>query len=284
MPTAAELLREARTRAGLSQRVLARRAGTAQSVVARIEQGRTSPTWSTLERLLKAANYEVVAHTEPSVVVGSHMLAEVPGILSMTPEDRLAEIKNVEQFLHSAHRVSENGVPYGPGAGGGAGSGVPLLDPKLLFTTLARHDVQFVLIGALAAKLQGFPRFTRDADITPAREPDNLKRLAAALRELNARIYTEAIPEGLAFDCTAQMLARGDIWNLVTNAGRLDLAFEPSGTRGYDDLASTAVRFELYGHHVLIASLEDVIRSKTAANRPQDRQDVQVLKEMLKRR
>ncbi|MGE5802700.1 MAG: helix-turn-helix domain-containing protein [Gemmatimonadota bacterium] len=287
MTTAAELLRQARASAGLSQRALAKRAGTAQSAIARIERGQTSPTWSTLERLLKAANYEVVAQAEPSVVVGSHMLAEVPGILRMTPEDRLAEIKNVEQFLQSAHRVSENGVPYGPGAGGGAGGGgggVPPLDPKLLFTTLGRHDVQFVLIGALAAKLQGFPRFTRDADITPARQPDNLKRLAAALRELNARIYTEPIPEGLAFDCTAQMLARGDIWNLVTNAGRLDLAFEPSGTRGYDDLASTAVRFELYGHNVLIASLEDVIRSKTAANRPQDRQDVVVMQEMLKRR
>lgn len=48
------------------------------------------------------------------------------------------------------------------------------LDPKLLFTTLARHHVQFVLIAAVAAKLQGFPRFTRDADITPARERDNL--------------------------------------------------------------------------------------------------------------
>ena len=284
MTNPADLLRQARSRAGLSQRALAKRAGTAQSAIARIERGQTSPTWSTLVRLLKAANYEVVAQAEPSVVVGSHMLAEVPGILRMTPEDRLAEIKNVEQFLQSAHRVSENGVPDGPGAGGGGGGGVPPLDPKLLFTTLGRHDVQFVLIGALAAKLQGFPRFTRDADITPARQPDNLKRLAAALRELNARIYTEPIPEGLAFDCTAQMLARGDTWNLVTNAGRLDLAFEPSGTRGYDDLASTAVRFELYGRNVLIASLEDVIRSKTAANRPQDRQDVVVMKEMPKRR
>ena len=275
MPTAATLLREARTRAGLSQRALARRAGTAQSVVARIEQGRTSPTWSTLERLLKAANYEVVAHAEPSVVVGSHMLAEVPGILRMTPEDRLVEVKNVEQFLQSAHRVSENEVPYGPSAA---------LDPKLLLTTLARHDVQFVLIGALAAKLQGFPRFTRDADITPARERDNLQRLAAALRELDARIYTESIPEGLPFDCSPQMLARADIWNLTTKGGRLDLAFTPSGTRGYEDLASSAVRFALYGHNVLIASLEDIIRSKEAANRPQDRQDVVIMREMLKRR
>ncbi|MGH7519841.1 MAG: hypothetical protein ACREMI_01040 [Gemmatimonadales bacterium] len=161
--------------------------------------------------------------------------------------------------------------------------GAPL-DPELLFTTLARHQVQFVLIGALAARLHGFPRFTHDADITPARDLDNLQRLATALRELDARVFTEPIPEGLPFDCSPQMLARADIWNLTTRAGRLDLAFNPSGTTGFQDLAPHAVRFELYGHPLLAARLEDIIRSKEAANRPQDRQDVEVMREMLKRR
>ena len=105
MPTAAELLRQTRVRAGLSQRALAARAGTAQSAVARIERGQTSPTWSTLERLLKAANYDVVAHAEPSVVVGSHMLEDVARILAMTPEQRMQGIKNVSRFLHDVRRV-----------------------------------------------------------------------------------------------------------------------------------------------------------------------------------
>ena len=55
------LLRRARARAALSQRELARRAGTAQSVVARIERGQTSPTWATLQRLLRAAGCELRA-------------------------------------------------------------------------------------------------------------------------------------------------------------------------------------------------------------------------------
>ena len=105
MPTAATLLRQARTRAGLSQRALARRASTAQSVIARIESGQTSPSWDTLERLLAAANYEMVAHTEPRVVVGSHMLDDVPRILAMTPENRMEEIKNTSRFLHDVRRV-----------------------------------------------------------------------------------------------------------------------------------------------------------------------------------
>lgn len=157
------------------------------------------------------------------------------------------------------------------------------LDPERLITTLARHDVQYVLIGALGARLQGFPRMTADADITPARDTDNLDRLAAALRELDARVYTESVPEGLSFDCSARSLARAELWNLVTTAGRLDIAFVPSGTTGYDDLARDAVHFDVYGVDLRVARLEDIIRSKEAADRPQDRQDVVVMREMLSR-
>ncbi len=156
------------------------------------------------------------------------------------------------------------------------------LDPELLFTTLARHNVAYVLIGALAARLQGFPRMTADADITPARDAENLERLAAALSELNARVYTDAVPEGLAFDCSPSMLERGEMWNLVTAAGRLDIAFMPSGTDGFDDLVKEAVRFDVYGVELLAASLNDIVRSKKAADRPQDRQDVLIIREMLR--
>lgn len=149
---------------------------------------------------------------------------------------------------------------------------------------LAKHRVRFVLIGATAARLHGFPRLTADADITPSRESQNVQRLAAALRELDAKIYTESIPEGLPFDCTAAAIERADLWNLTTVAGRVDVAFTPSGTDGYDDLVRGAVRFEVFGTELFVACLEDIIRSKVAADRPQDRQDVVVLRELLKRR
>jgi len=104
MPTLpADLVRSARTKAGLSQRDLARRTGTAQSVVARIEQGATSPTWETLTRLLNAAGFELDARlglrTDPS-----HMLRDVPRILRLTPEERLIELRNVSRFLREAKR------------------------------------------------------------------------------------------------------------------------------------------------------------------------------------
>lgn len=157
------------------------------------------------------------------------------------------------------------------------------LDPERLIVTLARHGVDYVLIGALAARLQGFPRVTADADITPSMEASNLDRLTAALKELDARVYTESVPEGLAFDWNAASLGRAAMWNLTTSAGRLDIAFVPSGTGGYADLHEGAVRLEVFGETMLVASLADILRSKEAADRPQDRQDAVILRAMLER-
>lgn len=162
-------------------------------------------------------------------------------------------------------------------------SDVAPLDPEQLVRALDKHRVQFVLIGALAARLYGFPRVTADADVTPARDPDNLDKLAAALRELDAKIYTETIPEGLPFDCTAAMLKRAMMWNLITKAGRLDIVFEPGGTAGYEDLAKGAERFEAFGVTFLVASLDDIIRSKESTGRERDRGDVALLRAMKKR-
>ena len=105
---------------------------------------------------------------------------------------------------------------------------------------------------------------TADADITPARDADNMRRLADALRELDARVYTDAVPEGLPFDFTPMTLARSDLWHLATLAGRLDLAFVPSSTEGYDDLIRSAETFDVFGVRLDVASLEDIIRSKEA--------------------
>jgi len=158
------------------------------------------------------------------------------------------------------------------------------LDPEKLFRALAEHDVKYVLVGALAARLQGFPRLTADAEITPAADAENLDRLARALRALGARVFTESVPEKLEFDCSPEMLSRAETWSLVTETGRLYLIFTPPGTRGYDDLARTAAEFRMFGVSVRVASLEDLIRSKEAADRPQDRQDVVVFQEMVRRR
>lgn len=102
--TAARLLIEARQRAGLTQRALARAAGTSQSVVARIENGAASPSWQTLERLLGRAGYAVSVTLLPNPRGRSHMLKDVPRILRLTPEERLIELRNAARFFEAAVR------------------------------------------------------------------------------------------------------------------------------------------------------------------------------------
>jgi hypothetical protein len=157
-------------------------------------------------------------------------------------------------------------------------SDIAPFDPERLLRILSKHRVRFVLIGALAARLHGFPRLTADADVTPANDKRNLERLAAALKELEAKVYTESVPEGLSFDRSAAALSRAPMWNLVTNAGRLDIAFLPAGTKGYEDLARGAERFEAFGVRFLAASLDDIIRSKEATGRAKDEDDVVILR------
>lgn len=74
------------------------------------------------------------------------------------------------------------------------------------------------------------------------------------------------------------------MWNLVTKAGRIDVAFNPAGTGGFEDLSVNAEKFRAYGVTFLAASVDDIIRSKEAAGRPKDREDVAILKAMRTKR
>src|SRR5688572_11224625 len=102
---AAGLVKDARTRAGLTQRDLASRARTAQSVVARIENGETSPSVQTLTRLIDAAGFEVRVELLARAPENSHMLQDVARILRLTPEERLLEVRNFSRFENAARRA-----------------------------------------------------------------------------------------------------------------------------------------------------------------------------------
>jgi len=107
---ASRLLASARRRAGLTQRDLARRARTSQSVIARIEGGATSPGWKTLLRLVSRAGFDLHVALKPRVRGRSHMLDDVPRILRLTPEERLLELRNAARFLAAAVRVDDGRV------------------------------------------------------------------------------------------------------------------------------------------------------------------------------
>jgi hypothetical protein len=151
------------------------------------------------------------------------------------------------------------------------------LQPQELFDTLARHRVDYVLIGGLAATLHGSSALTNDADICPDPSRENLARLANALRDMDARIRSDSESDGVAFSFDADFLGHMNLVNLTTRFGDFDIAFRPAGSLGYDDLAQRATEVAIDGTIVPVASLADIIRSKEIANRPKDRATLPIL-------
>jgi predicted nucleotidyltransferase len=157
----------------------------------------------------------------------------------------------------------------------------PELAPDKILEVLRDHGVRYVLVGGFAAVIHGSPYVTVDVDVVPDRSEENMRRLSDALRAMNARVWTSSEPEGIPFGHDARSLAQNNVWNLVTDHGRLAITFVPAGTTGYDDLARDAVHLTILGVETEVASLADVIRSKEAADREKDRLVLPVLRRIL---
>ena len=162
----------------------------------------------------------------------------------------------------------------------------PPLDPDALIDALERHQVSFVTVGGLAAQWQGAGRPTKDLDICPAWDRENLDRVASALRELGARLSgSDAPPEGLAMPLDGIMLSRMEITTWRTDAGDIDILLGiPRDGRWdlarYEQLRENAILVEVGEHTVLVAALDDIIRSKEVANRPPDREALSELRQL----
>jgi hypothetical protein len=143
--------------------------------------------------------------------------------------------------------------------------------PRPKLEALEAEGVHYIVIGGTAAAIGGATHVTFDLDITPDRARANLDRLASALLRINARLAGVPDDVAAAFQLNGPTLENGSIWTFVTDHGRLDVAFEPSGTQGYADLRRGAQETEIDGMRILVAALEDVIRSKEAADRERDR-------------
>jgi transcriptional regulator with XRE-family HTH domain len=97
-----QLLREARLRAGLTQRQLAARAGTSQPLVARIESGRVRPSFERVLRLVRACGFDLDVHVVP-LDEDAWTLAEEGDRLS--PEQRLDRMLAGVDLLEEGRRL-----------------------------------------------------------------------------------------------------------------------------------------------------------------------------------
>lgn len=144
-----------------------------------------------------------------------------------------------------------------------------LAEPLQITEVLARHDVEFVIIGGVAAILLGSPIITYDFDICYRRTRENTVRLADALREIQA--WPRGFDRSLPFVLDGVTLHNGDTFTFETTLGPFDCLGSPSGTTGYDDLVRAGTTVDLgEGLQALVCSLDDLIRMKRAAGRAKD--------------
>jgi len=136
---------------------------------------------------------------------------------------------------------------------------------------LTKHRLEAVLIGNAAAALQGSPVSTVDLDFMFRDTPRNLQKLRRLADDLHAVIMRPFYP------------ASG-LYRVVRDRDGLQLDFmsKIDGIRSFESLKSRAEPVGMRGSQLLVASLNDVIRSKVAANRPEDRAVLPILRRTLR--
>lgn len=151
------------------------------------------------------------------------------------------------------------------------------LEADTLLRGLLEHEVELVVIGGLAVAAHGYVRATKDVDIVPSPDRDNLARLFEALRQVDARPVevAEFRSEELPVQFGLEGLAQGGNWALQTSHGRIDVMQWVPGVDSYDELRANALVAHLPGvGPVMFAGYEDLLSMKRAAGRDADLVDI----------
>jgi hypothetical protein len=148
------------------------------------------------------------------------------------------------------------------------------LDLRQLLAILEQHAVEYTVIGGIAVQVHGHRRTTKDLDVIPSPETDNLQRLSAALQAL------AAVPRGMPGNhapTVEQLEAAAIVPPLTTRHGELHVLRDVPGAPPYGDLRSRALVVDLDGLAIAIAGLDDLIAMKRASARPSDLRDIAAL-------
>src|ERR1044071_820794 len=149
---------------------------------------------------------------------------------------------------------------------------------KEALEVLARHRVDFVVVGGVAAVLGGAPISTFDLDIVHDCSPTNVARLLSALTELDAR-YRDLTGRILRPEVRALEGERHHL--LMTRCGPLDVLGRIGLGRRYQDLIADSSMRPLGEITVCVLGLEALIRVKAEAGRDKDLAVLPILRRTL---
>ncbi len=162
---------------------------------------------------------------------------------------------------------------------GSAPSGVdaPLNFVELL-RVLTQHQVDFILVGGVAANLEGAPVSTFDLDILFHSTDENRQRLLAALQQLDARYFDFA---GRDIRPDLPKLVDMKLHRLLTLQGPLDVLGTIGDGLDYGQLVAHTRQHPVEDFQVRTLSLEKIILSKEQADRDKDRAVLPILRRTL---
>jgi hypothetical protein len=142
------------------------------------------------------------------------------------------------------------------------------MDFARVLELLSDAEIDFVLVGGIAATIHGSTRLTRHVDIVYSRRPENIERLVGALTPL--RPYLRGAPRGLPFELSVDTVTRGLNFALTTDIGDIDLLGALVDGSRYEELLGRSECVPLYGSGCWCANLVELIRLKRASGQPKD--------------
>jgi predicted nucleotidyltransferase len=162
-----------------------------------------------------------------------------------------------------------------------AGNAMPDLDIRGLLRELVNGGVDFLVIGGVAVGYHGHVRATKDVDVVPAPDPENLERLAQVLQRLDTEVEGagEFDEEELPDPLDPEALGQGGNWVLMTRLGRLDIMQWIGDDGLWQKLSPGSIEDVIGDLPIKMVGYEDLVALKEMAGRPEDRADLRRLRE-----
>ena len=146
-------------------------------------------------------------------------------------------------------------------------------DYREMLQCLLEEKVRFLLIGAYALAVHGFPRATKDIDFFVWATPENAANLVRALARFGAPL--DEISE-------SDFSAPGVVFQIGNNPRRIDILTKISGVE-FERAYANRENIFLEGLEIPVISVPDLIANKRATGRTQDLADVEKLESASKR-